>query len=451
MLDNISSIGDYKITRSLGVGGMGHVFLGHDANLDRSVAIKVLKPEITSRPDILARFKNEALTLAKLHHGNICSLYAFLEVENSHVMVMQYIDGESLEDEVKRERKLTVERSIKLIKDILHGLIEAHSYGIVHRDIKPLNVMISKLDGRAVIMDFGIAKAPQQVKTTREGAILATLEYASPEQLRGEQVDHRTDLYSLGVLAYELLLGKLPFSGDSEYALIQDTLKTKIDLVEINQISEQLALFIEKATTKNKEKRFQSAHEMLVRLDNISSFTPPKESFIKKILEAISTSYSNNSVIWNAVGILLGLFFIVLANGYPAPEPKKEPLAIQTEPPKPTISSVGVLPLPPTPVPRPLSSDAVDNLQLPPPNSAANPTTNLPNSAVSDLHVITPAVQSTSIPNPLADNDRADATRPIVKPLTRDKQKLHVEKPRNYEPNSQARENERLKRELGIE
>jgi eukaryotic-like serine/threonine-protein kinase len=187
------TVGQYLITASLGEGAMGKVFRGRDTQLNRDVAIKVLRPEISSRPDLVERFRNEAMTLASLHHGNICSVYAFVEHAGQHAMVLQHLEGKPLEDVLREQGRCSWPDAKRILRDVLSGLQEAHGAGIVHRDLKPANLMVTPSQ-KVVIMDFGIARVKNQQRATREGMMVGTLEYASPEQIRGEDVDPRSDL-----------------------------------------------------------------------------------------------------------------------------------------------------------------------------------------------------------------------------------------------------------------
>ncbi|MBP7111643.1 MAG: serine/threonine protein kinase [Nitrosomonas sp.] len=278
-------ISGYEVIAPLGEGAMGEVFRGKDIRLDRDVAIKVLKPEISSRKDLVERFKNEALTMAKLNHGNICSVYAFLTHGNEHLMVLQFVNGVTLEAEIRDKKIIPQQKVFKILNDVLSGLIEAHQSGVIHRDLKPANLMMTP-SGKVVIMDFGIARMANQARTTRTGMMIGTIEYASPEQLRGEDLDARSDLYSLGILTYELLMGKLPFDAKTDFEWIQAHIKQKISVEEIKEnFGTDLANFIARATEKDANKRFQTASDMLAELTRI-----------KVISTGAVTHYSTNIV-----------------------------------------------------------------------------------------------------------------------------------------------------------
>ncbi len=248
---------------------MGKVFRGRDIQLNRDVAIKVLRPEISSRPDLVERFRNEAMTLASLHHGNICSVYAFVEHEGQHAMVLQHLDGKPLEDVLREQARFDWAEAKRILRDVLSGLQEAHAAGIVHRDLKPANLMVTP-SSKVVIMDFGIARVKNQQRATREGMMVGTLEYASPEQIRGEDVDPRSDLYSLGIIAYEMLSGRLPFDAKTDYEWVKAQTTQDPDFSGVaERFGRPVAQFLRKALEKSPTKRFASAQEMDAALSSI--------------------------------------------------------------------------------------------------------------------------------------------------------------------------------------
>ncbi|MEO8359618.1 MAG: serine/threonine-protein kinase [Vicinamibacteria bacterium] len=207
----------YDVTRLLGKGGMGAVYLAREAALDREVAIKVLPPDRSATQDSRDRFRREARTAAKLSHPNIVPLFTFGDVDGTLYFVMGYVKGESLVARLKREGRLPVEDARRILIEVADALDYAHKLGIVHRDIKPDNVLLEEGTGRALLTDFGVAKALGAGQTmTTEGSVLGTPHYMSPEQAQGKgDLDGRSDIYSLGVMGYAMLAGRLPFEGST--------------------------------------------------------------------------------------------------------------------------------------------------------------------------------------------------------------------------------------------
>lgn len=212
-------IGNYKVTEKIGEGGMGTVFKGIDVMLDREVAIKMLRPELARQAQIVERFRSEAVTLAKLNHPNIATLYSFQRQNDDFFMVMEYVTGETLDDLIRRTGAMPVDHAISLFGQVLEGMARAHKLVIIHRDIKPANMMLTE-DGSIKVMDFGIARVLGTARMTRQGNIVGTIEYMSPEAIQGADVDARSDIYSLGILLYEMLTGRVPFVNDTEYSLM---------------------------------------------------------------------------------------------------------------------------------------------------------------------------------------------------------------------------------------
>src|SRR6266540_6909587 len=212
--------GKYQITRMLGKGGMGAVFLAHDLTLKREVAIKVLPPDISMDEHIVKRFQQEAKTAAKLDHTNIIPIYRVESEGGLNYFVMKYIAGTSLEDVLERKEQLSSEYIQRVLWEAACALGHAHQRGIVHRDVKPANIMFDH-DGRVMLTDFGISKALQAASGfTGTGMIIGTPHYMAPEQAKGGTVDGRADQYSLGVVAYRMLTGELPYTGDSVHTIL---------------------------------------------------------------------------------------------------------------------------------------------------------------------------------------------------------------------------------------
>jgi serine/threonine-protein kinase len=261
MINNV--VGSYKVLEKIGEGGMGAVYKGVDLMLEREVAIKALRPELARQPDVVERFRAEAVTLAKLNHPNIATLYSFLRQGDDYFMVMEFVRGETLDSVLQRSRNMPVDRAINLFCQALEGIDHAHRMGIVHRDIKPANVMLTQA-GSIKVMDFGIARMLGTARMTRQGSVIGTVEYMSPEQVRGEETDARSDIYSLGILLYEMLAGRVPFTHPSEYELMKRQIEEFPPPPREFQpgIPAEVEAAVLRALAKNPADRFQTAEAM---------------------------------------------------------------------------------------------------------------------------------------------------------------------------------------------
>jgi serine/threonine protein kinase/Tfp pilus assembly protein PilF len=265
-----STILHYKILEKLGEGGMGVVYKAEDTNLKRDVAIKFLPRQIASQKEEKERFKIEAQAAASLNHPNIATIYSIEEADDEAFIVMEFIDGRELKDKIA-EGPVKMNEALDITHKIADGLKAAHSKGIVHRDIKSSNVMITS-DGKIKIMDFGLAKVTGSGLMTKVGTTMGTAAYMSPEQATGEKVDQRTDIWSLGVILYELLTGELPFKADYEAAwnyviLNKDPLKpSELD----RKIPARVDALVLKMLQKDREKRYADSATLIKDLENIS-------------------------------------------------------------------------------------------------------------------------------------------------------------------------------------
>ncbi|HEV3469055.1 MAG TPA: serine/threonine-protein kinase [Pyrinomonadaceae bacterium] len=255
-------VGNYKIEQKLGEGGMGAVYRGIDMMIEREVAIKVLRAELASQPQVVERFRSEAVTLAKLNHPNIATLYSFMRQGENFFMVLEFVRGATLDQVIQQRGALPVEQAVPLFCQVLDGIQHAHEYGIIHRDIKPANMMLTER-GNLKVLDFGIARILGTARMTRQGNVIGTIEYMSPEQVKGLETDARSDIYSLGMLLYEMLTGRIPFDITNEFELM----KAQIEQMPVAPrainpaIPEVVEQAIGRAITKDPARRFQSAGE----------------------------------------------------------------------------------------------------------------------------------------------------------------------------------------------
>ncbi len=271
-------LGHYEIVRLIGRGGMGDVYEGYEPALDRKVAIKVLPTDLERNEEFVRRFKAEATAAAKLIHPNIIQIYFIGEDAGRHFFAMQYVEGESLADLQRRRGKLTVDEALPIVEQSLAGLAAAHEQGMVHRDIKPGNILLDARLRRALLADFGLVKSLEASVAggTATGVVMGTVDYISPEQGRGQAVDGRSDLYSLGVLLYHLLSGRLPFNADNPTALIfQHVYETPPALSQIApEIPSALTAIIERLLAKSPADRHQTAADLLADLRAFRSEQP---------------------------------------------------------------------------------------------------------------------------------------------------------------------------------
>jgi serine/threonine-protein kinase len=254
----------YKILEELGRGGMGVVYLAEDSRLERQVAIKFLPRNITGISDERKRFEIEAKAAAALNHPNIATIYAIEESDSELFLVMEYIEGKELKQLMIEDGQLPIEKTLKYVNQIAEGLQAAHDKGITHRDIKSSNIMITK-NGKVKIMDFGLAKFRGSAQLTQVGTTLGTVAYMSPEQARGEDADQRADIWSFGVVLYELLTGQLPFPGDYEQAVIYSILNQEPEYPD--NIPADLKSILKKLLAKDVTQRYQLMDELLTDLN----------------------------------------------------------------------------------------------------------------------------------------------------------------------------------------
>ncbi len=277
-----STLLHYRIVSKIGAGGMGEVYLAQDTRLDRKVAIKFLHEEFSKDAEKLGRFIREAKAASALNHPNILTVYEIGEVDGKNYIATELIDGKTLREHLSRKETLQLNAILKIGVQVSEALSAAHQAGIIHRDIKPENIMLRK-DGYAKVLDFGLAKLSEpgavatgsagsedatrvQVNTT-PGMVMGTVSYMSPEQARGKVTDARTDLWSLGVVLYEMLAGKVPFTGETTNHTIVSILEREPLLLE--KVPAELQRIVRKSMTKDVDMRYQTAHDLLIDLKNL--------------------------------------------------------------------------------------------------------------------------------------------------------------------------------------
>jgi serine/threonine-protein kinase len=278
------TIGKYEIIEKLGRGGMAEVYKGYQKNLDRYVAIKLMHSFLISEQDFLNRFQQEARAMAALNHPNIVGVYDFDQYkEDTYYLVMEFVDGGTLKDRLetlnKNKERLPLETSIRIVREVADALAYAHRRNLVHRDIKPANIMLDKESGRALLTDFGIVKlvGGQTMGYTATGALIGTPAYMSPEQALGKSGDERADIYSLGVLLFQMMTGQLPYEADTPLAVVMKHVNSPTPLpVTFNpEIPDALQTIIVKAMAKIPDDRYATAAELAVALRQIDLSAPP--------------------------------------------------------------------------------------------------------------------------------------------------------------------------------
>ena len=266
--------GRYQIEELMGQGGMSAVFKANDPNLKRVVAIKMIHEHLSSDSGFVIRFEEEAAAIAQLRHPNIIQVYDFNNEEGVYYMVMEFIPGETLQEQLKRlnqtDRCMQLDDVVEYMINICEASDYAHNRGMIHRDIKPANIMLSVYK-QAILMDFGIAKILGGQQHTATGAVVGTAQYMSPEQIKGEQLDRRSDIYSLGVTLFEMASGHPPFEADSAMTLMMMQINDPVpDLQEVNpDVTPEMVAVVNKALAKTKGNRYQTAGEMAAALKGV--------------------------------------------------------------------------------------------------------------------------------------------------------------------------------------
>jgi serine/threonine protein kinase len=276
--------GRYKLISRIAIGGMGEVWQAHDEVILRDVAIKILKPEYLGDPGFLERFRTEARHAAKVNHDGIANVYDYGEDSGSAFLVMELVPGDSLARILERDKSLPTDKVLDIVAQTARALYAAHEEGMVHRDVKPGNLLITP-DGHVKITDFGIARVADQVSLTATGQVMGTVQYLAPEQATGKPASPATDIYSLGIVAYEALAGKRPFTGESQMAIAMAQINETPPPLPSN-IDQRVQNLILGCLAKKPNQRPESAMVLAQRAESLMSYSPTRAVTTKVITQA---------------------------------------------------------------------------------------------------------------------------------------------------------------------
>jgi TolB-like protein/Flp pilus assembly protein TadD/predicted Ser/Thr protein kinase len=328
--------GRYHIYEELGKGGMGKVYKALDKEIEEKVALKLLNPDIVADSKTIERFRNELKTARQISHKNVCRMYHFGKDEGVYYITMEYVRGEDLKSMIRMMGRLSPGQAVSIARQVCEGLAEAHRLGVIHRDLKPQNVMIDR-DGNVKIMDFGIARSLKAKGITGAGIMIGTPEYMSPEQVEGKDADERSDIYALGIVLYEMLTGKVPFEGETPLSV---ALKQKTEIPEnpkaINtQITEDLSRLILLCLEKEKEKRYQRIGELIAEFDRIEKGIPAGEKVLPQRKPLTSKELTvKPKKRWRAIaavaiiGVAAVAALLYFGRGRPIPTAEKNKLVV---------------------------------------------------------------------------------------------------------------------------
>jgi tetratricopeptide (TPR) repeat protein/predicted Ser/Thr protein kinase len=305
-------LGDrYEILALLGQGGMGAVYKARDTELDRLVALKIIRPELTTNPEILKRFKQELILARQVTHRNVIRIFDLGQADGFKFITMEYLEGQDLRGVLRTKGKLTPEEAARVILQICRALEAAHGEGVIHRDLKPQNIMMDA-NGRAYVMDFGIARSAHLPGMTQTGALVGTPEYMSPEQAKGEKLGEQSDIFSLGVILYELVVGQSPYYSETPLATLWKRLQEKArPLCEIDPtIPKAFSDIVEKALEVEPENRFANANEFAQHLESWLGISP---SMIGSITDQALKPLPAQKPIWKYTAIAATVLLLAIA------------------------------------------------------------------------------------------------------------------------------------------
>ena len=329
-----SMLGNYLIVNQIGAGGMGVVYKAVDTVLDRTVALKILPPHLLQNPDFLHRFRTEACAQARLHHPNIVTLYSMLEIPAGFVLVMEFVEGQTLHQRIRSEGPIEPGEALHIFEQALRGVICAHQMGIVHRDLKPDNIFITHKQ-EVKLMDFGVAKIIDNKEPTRSRSMVGTLLYISPEQINGRDADFRSDIYTLGISLFEAVTGRLPFERTTDYGLMHAHMLENPPRPRHykRDLPKELERVILKAIEKEPNNRLQSAaefHEMLLsQSQRYRVALPATAGRVTALPQLLGERLAARNRVLGGIGFDVFLIVVVglmaLALGlYPAQRPQDE-------------------------------------------------------------------------------------------------------------------------------
>jgi serine/threonine protein kinase/predicted Zn-dependent protease len=306
--------GRYQVIEELGKGGMGRVYKVFDEKIKEKIALKLLKPEISEDEQAIERFSNELRFSRKISHRHVCRMYDLGEADGTHYITMEYVSGEDLKSILRMMGPMSAGKVVFIAKQVCEGLAEAHRLGVVHRDLKPQNIMIDR-EGNIRIMDFGIARSLKVKGMTGAGVVIGTPEYMSPEQIEGQEVDNRSDIYSLGIILYEMATGRVPFQGDTFLSIaVKQKTEQPRNPRELNpQIPDDLNRLILRCLEKSKEKRYQKAEDILADLSKIEKGIPTTEKVLPSIKPSTSREITVKFRPLKLVLPLVGLLALIAA------------------------------------------------------------------------------------------------------------------------------------------